>query len=459
MRIAVIGAGVAGLGAAWLLGRAHDVVVYEREARLGGHSHTVDAPGIDGPVPVDTGFIVYNEANYPNLVALFERLGVATEWSDMSFAVSLDGGRFEYGSGWRSFLGQRRNLLRPAFHGLALDIVRFNREAPALLRRAEDLSLTLRDYLAERGFGQVFAERYLLPMAACIWSAPLGRMLDFPAQTFVRFFANHGLLTVADQPRWRTVSGGSRAYVARLAAEIGARARTALPAVAVRRRDAKVEVRDARGQRDVFDRVVLATHGDEALALLDDADARERAVLGAFAYERNEVVLHADPALMPRRRRVWSSWNYVARSRDFDGGVSLTYWMNRLQNLDPRRDLFVSVNPGATPAAALTFGRFAYDHPVFDRGAIEAQRELPAIQGARGVYFCGSWCGYGFHEDALASGLDVAEQLGVRRPWSVPRGRLRVGDPPRIVPALPGLEEALGAPAAARAVPAGIGPG
>jgi predicted NAD/FAD-binding protein len=447
MKIAVIGAGVAGLGAAWLLSRRHDVVVYEREGRFGGHSCTVDAPTPAGPQPVDVGFIVFNQRNYPNLIALFEHLGVPTEPSNMSFAVSLDEGRFEYGSSSAGYFAQRGNLVRPSFLRMTHDILRFNRLAPRLLQRCEDLDFTIGDFCDHAGLGSAFRDRYLVPMAACIWSTPLGRMLDYPAQTFVRFFHNHGLLTVGPQLAWRTVSGGSRSYVERIAAPLRQRARLATPASAIRRASDGVEVRDATGHWDRFDKLIMACHADQALGLLTDADACERSLLGRFAYSSNQVWLHGDTSLMPRRRSVWSSWNYVADSADRRSPVSVTYWMNRLQNLPERTPLFVSVNPGRTPAAALT--RFTFEHPMYDAQAIRAQRGLHAIQGVRDTFFCGSYCGYGFHEDALAAGLDVAEQLGVRRPWRRPQEHRRIGDPPQVVAERPSLHP-LPLPAAAR---------
>lgn len=440
MKIAVIGTGVSGLGAAWLLSRRHDVVVYERESRFGGHSCTVDVETPVGKLPVDVGFIVFNERNYPNLVALFDHLGVPTQASDMSFAVSLDNGLFEYGSSFSGYLAQRRNLARPSFLRMTHDILRFNRLAPQLLERCEDLRFTIGDFIREAGFGSAFRDKYLLPMAACIWSTPLGRVLDYPAQTFVRFFNNHGLLTVGPQLQWRTVSGGSRSYVERIVAPLRAQARLATPATAVRRLPSGVQVRDAGGQWDHFDKVVMACHADQSLGLLTDADGRERSLLGSFAYSKNEVWLHGDSGLMPRRRPVWSSWNYV--SNGTDRGVSVTYWMNRLQGLTDRVPLFVSVNPERTPAPHAAHARFMFEHPMYDAAAIQAQRDLHAIQGRRDTYFCGSYCGYGFHEDALSAGLDVAEQLGVHRPWARPAEHRRIGDPPKVVadkPLLPPL--------------------
>ncbi|TAJ90677.1 MAG: FAD-dependent oxidoreductase [Reyranella sp.] len=450
MKIAVIGAGVSGLGAAWLLSRRHDVVVYERENRFGGHSCTVEAPTKQGRQPVDVGFIVFNERNYPNLVALFDHLGVPTEPSDMSFAVSLDEGGFEYASSFAGYFAQRGNLARPSFLRMTHDILRFNRMAPQLLDKAEDLDFTIGNFIDQSGFGDAFRDRYLVPMAACIWSTPPGRMLDYPAQTFARFFNNHGLLTIGPQLQWRTVSGGSRSYVERIVAPLRARARLATPASAVRRTAGGVDVRDAGGQWDHFDRLVMACHADQALSLLTDADQTERDLLGRFAYSSNEVWLHGDESLMPKRRNVWASWNYVADSRSRDSHVSVTYWMNRLQNLPDGTPLFVSVNPGRAPTAA--YSRFSFEHPMYDAAAIRAQRELHRIQGVRGTYFCGSYCGYGFHEDALSAGLDVAEQLGVHRPWVRPDEHRRIGDPPRVVadrPVLPPLP----LPVAARVAP------
>lgn len=443
MKIAVIGAGVSGLSAAWLLSRTHDVVVYESEGRFGGHACTVDAPTANGRNAVDVGFIVFNEHNYPNLVALFAHLGVATEESDMSFAVSLDEGRFEYGSSFAGYFAQRSNLMRPSFLRMTHDILRFNRMAPCLLDRCEDLDFTIGDFIDRAGLGASFRERYLVPLAACIWSTPLGRMLDYPAQTFVRFFSNHGLLSIGPQLRWRTVSGGSRSYVERIAAPLRARARLATPARAVVRDADGVQVRDASGQWDRFDQVVMACHADQALGLLQDADPLERSLLGRFTYSSNEVWLHGDETLMPKRRNVWSSWNYVAnqtpRQGMRDANVSVTYWMNRLQTLPDRTPLFVSVNPGREPEPATVLLRRNFEHPMYDAAAIRAQRELHTLQGVRRTFFCGSYCGYGFHEDALSAGLDVAEQLGVQRPWRRPAEHRRIGDPPRVVSNRPAL--------------------
>ncbi|SKA22374.1 Predicted NAD/FAD-binding protein [Enhydrobacter aerosaccus] len=445
MKIAVVGAGIAGLGAAWLLHRKHDVVVYEREPRLGGHACTVDVLTPEARRAVDMGFIVFNERNYPDLVALFQQLGVATEPSDMSFAVSQDDGRFEYSSSYAGYVAQRSNLVRPSFLRMTRDILRFNRLAPRLLKKAENLDLSIGDFIKEAKLSDAFRDRYLVPMASCIWSSPLAEVLDYPAQTFARFFDNHGLLSVGAHLRWRTVSGGSRTYVERIAAPLRRRARLGTAVVSIQRDRNGVLIRDSAGQWDRFDKVILASHADQALALLADPSALERELLGCFAYCSNEVWLHADPDLMPRRRSVWSSWNYIAANGDRMAKTSVTYWMNRLQNL-PGRDLFVSVNPPRPPAAATVYDRRTFEHPMYDAAAIRAQRALSQIQGVRDIYFCGSYCGYGFHQDALSAGLEVAEQLGVTRPWATPRRRgvlqiptLLAPDPdlhPQPVPAL-----------------------
>jgi predicted NAD/FAD-binding protein len=452
MRIAVVGAGVAGLGAAWLLSRAHEVVLYERERRLGGHSCTVDVETDAGPQPVDAGFIVFNERNYPNLVALFNHLGVVTAPSDMSFSVSLDEGRFEYGSSFTGYFAQPGNIARPVFLRMTRDILRFNRLAPALLEQCEDLELTIGAFLQRAGFSDSFRDRYLIPMAACIWSTPLGRMLDYPAQTFVRFFRNHGLLSIGPQLAWRTVQGGSRRYVDRLAEPLRARARLGHAVSAVCRTADGVTVRDSSGQWDTFDEIVLACHGDQALSLLADGDPQERALLGCFGYSRNEIWLHGDARLMPRRRAVWSSWNYVAASGERDRPVSVTYWMNRLQPLAGTRPVLLSVNPTRPPAEDTVHARFSFDHPMYDAAAIRAQRYLHSLQGRRHTWFCGSYCGHGFHEDALSAGLEIAEQLGTRRPWPKPGEQLRLGVPPRLVTDEPSAG-VLPLPAAARIAP------
>lgn len=415
LRIAVIGTGVAGLSAAWLLSQRHEVTVIEADGRFGGHANTVDV----GDVPVDTGFIVYTEATYPNFTALMRHLGVGTQMSDMSFGVSLDDGRLEYaGTDLAGLFAQPRNLASPRFWSMLRDIRRFYREAP---RDAATLGLTsLDDYLGANGYGRAFRDDHLLPMAAAIWSTPAAAVGRYPAATFIRFCENHGLLKLSARPAWRTVAGGSRVYVERLCRAVSGRILRGEPVRHVRRDDDGVEIFGAGGPIGRFDHVVIATHADQALAMLDDPSPDERRLLGAFAYTRNEAVLHSDPRLMPARRRVWASWNYLAHRAEGGSSLSVTYWMNRLQSLPETTPLFVTLNPGRSPRAGSVLRTQTYEHPLFDAAALIAQRQLWTLQGRRGSWFCGAYFGAGFHEDGLQAGLAVAEQLGgVRRPWQV----------------------------------------
>jgi predicted NAD/FAD-binding protein len=425
-RVAVIGGGIAGLSCALLLDAQCDVTLFEREDRLGGHSNTLEVDYDGTRIAVDTGFIVYNEPNYPNLKALFALLGVPTQPSDMSFAVSVADGRREWsGSSLNTLFGQRSNLLRPGFHRMWLDILRFNREAPRDWAAGRLADMSLGEYIAAGRYSEAFCHDYLVPMGSAIWSSPLGEMLAFPAGTFVRFFMNHGLLSVDDRPQWRTVVGGSREYVRRIAERLGTTVRCGAPVVAVQRDAEGPTVLTADGAQGRFDQVVFATHADQALDLLGSgADDHERSVLSAFRFQPNEAVLHRDAALMPRRRRVWASWNYQTEARrDMGRRVGLTYWMNRLQSIPQQWPLFVSLNPLHEPDHRKVFARVQYEHPLFDAGAIAAQRALPSIQGRRGAWYAGAWSGYGFHEDGLAAGIAVAEALGARRPWPVPAAR------------------------------------
>lgn len=416
-RIAVIGSGAAALGAAWMLNRHHDVTIFEKNAHVGGHANTVEviAPN-GGAVAVDTGFIVYNERNYPNLISMFDQLQVPTQATDMSFAVSLDGGGLEYSGGSLAGLfGQWGNLVSPRFWGMVADILRFYREAPALLN-APDPGLSLGEYLRRGAYGQAFIDDHLLPMAAAIWSAPSATMLRFPAASFVRFCANHGLLQLTDRPRWRTVTGGSRQYVRRITADLVDRIRLNRPVLAITRLTDGVVVTTADGS-ETFDDVVIGAHADEALALLSDPSPDESKVLGAFAYQENLAVLHSDSLLMPTRKRVWAAWNYLARtSTEGARHLCVTYWMNRLQDLPDDLPLFVTLNPVVAPKPDLVHRSISYHHPVFDTAAMTAQKHLPSLQGRNHTWYCGSYFGYGFHEDAFSSGLAVATALGCPNP-------------------------------------------
>jgi predicted NAD/FAD-binding protein len=431
LNIAVIGTGISGMSAAWLLSQRHDVTVYEQDSRLGGHSNTVEAPGPGGKgiTPVDTGFIVYNDHNYPNLVALFDHLNVPTKASDMSFAVSVDDGTLEYGgSSLGQLFAQKRNIVRPRFWSMLNDLLRFYREAPSFQEEGDRIA-SMGDYLDRGRYGRAFQDDHLIPMAAAIWSTPAGRVRDYPAAAMIRFCDNHGLLKVNGRPQWRTVDGGCREYVKRLTAAYADRVRLGRGARRVSRAPDGVTIIDAAGETARFDYVVFACHADQGLAMLADPSAEERALLGAFRYTRNETILHTDASLMPKRKAVWSSWNYLARTGDGAGPPCVTYWMNRLQSIPEDNPLFVTLNPVKRPRPDSVIRTELYEHPVFDEAAIRAQRRLWSLQGQRNSWFCGAYFGSGFHEDGLQAGLAVAEALGaVRRPWSVPdeSGRIHI---------------------------------
>lgn len=423
LKVAVVGTGIAGMSAAWLLDRAHTVTVYEQDNHVGGHANTVDVPVGGRLVPVDTGFIVYNEQNYPNLTALFNHLAVPTKLSSMSFAVSLRGGRMEYcASDLNGLLAQRSNMLHPRFWRMVIDILRFYREPPSPRRWSHDETKTLGEFLHAGRYSQAFVEDHLLPIGAAIWSTSSDQIRDYPARAFIDFFRNHGLLTVRQQLAWRTVDGGSREYVRLLTAPYAHRIRFG-GVQAVRPQDGAVEVIDSGGQRDRFDHVVLATHADQARALIADADPLERSLLDPWRYTMNRAVLHSDVRLMPKLKKVWSSWNFIEPASSANGRESslcVSYWLNRLQTLATDRPLFVTLNPPIPPDPATVVAEFDYTHPCFDVQTLAAQKRLDSLQGHRRLWYCGSYFGYGFHEDALRSGLAVAEALGAPpRPWTL----------------------------------------
>jgi predicted NAD/FAD-binding protein len=431
LKIAVIGTGISGMAAAWLLSSGHEVTVYERADRIGGHSNTVDAHTPNGPVPVDTGFIVYNEQTYPNLTALFDYLNVPSEATEMSLGVSLRGGELEYaGENLATVFAQKRNLVSPRFWWMLRDLRRFYRDAPADMRRLGSQA-TLGDYLKLGGYGDAFRDDHLLPMAAAIWSAPAQAMLDYPAAAFIRFQDNHGLLKLNDRPIWRTVKGGSRSYVSQLTKPYADRIRLNETILSIKRLEDGVDVTSTGSGTRRYDHIVLATHADQALALLTDASRQERTLLTPFRYSRNLAVLHCDQRLMPKRRKVWSSWNYIGtRQADNADALTVSYWMNRLQNIGTDTQLFVTLNPAQPPHAGTIFHSEIYEHPLLDTAAMAAQTKLWTLQGHNRTWFCGAYFGAGFHEDGLQSGLAVAEALGgVRRPWNVENesGRIHLG--------------------------------
>ncbi|GHA36891.1 NAD/FAD-binding protein [Devosia pacifica] len=424
--IAVIGSGITGLSTAWLLSRTQNVTLLERASKLGGHTNTVSAKTGDGAVDVDTGFIVFNEANYPNLTALLAHLGVETAVSSMSFAVSVAEGRMEYcGRYLNGLFGQRRNLIRVEHWRLVSDILRFFREARKQIDSCPD-DLSIGAFLERYGYSKAFIEDHILPISAAIWSTPSRGMLAFPARTFIEFFDNHNLLQVNGRPIWRTVKGGAQRYIDSICADGAFQSRTDVSISRVRRQANAVEIDYADGSTQSFDEVVFACHADQAMEMIADPTEAEREVLSSFKFTANRAVLHTDKNHMPRQRNLWSSWNYL-RASEGESALSLTYWMNKLQPLDTKTNIFVTLNPSAEFAPGTVQQTFEYDHPLFDAAAIEAQRDLWRIQGQCRTWFAGAWMGYGFHEDGLQAGLEVAERIGGRsRPWSVPAHRDRI---------------------------------
>jgi predicted NAD/FAD-binding protein len=416
MKIAIVGAGISGLMAARLLGGKHEVTVFEASDRLGGHARTVDVWADGRSVAVDTGFIVYNERNYPLLSQLFAELGVATEESDMSFSFSLNGGEFEYAGNARGLLAQPLNGLRPAFWRMLHDIRRFNRSATQFMKSAARPDATLGEFLATGRYSPMFLSSYLLPMASAIWSSRPATIERFPMRSFAGFFWNHGLLSIRGRPRWRTVTGGSRSYVERLVRSLRADILPNRPVRRVERPDKGIVIwlDDGSGLR--FDQVVMATPANVTARLLGTGSSqRERDLLGAFQYCLNDVVLHSDTRLMPRRRSAWASWNYLGSGPpENDRGAAVTYWMNKLQNLPTTRPLLASLNPPVEPRAELVHDRTTFSHPQFDSAALAAQSAIGDLQGNNRTWYCGSYLGYGFHEDAVRSSHLVAAGIDSR---------------------------------------------
>jgi predicted NAD/FAD-binding protein len=413
MKIAIIGSGISGNVAAHILSKSHDVTIYEKRDRAGGHSATkdIDYTGKGDWMSVDTGFIVYNDLNYPGLINLFKELKVDTEASDMSFGFSSNRGAFEWsGQSIASVFAQKRNWINPLFWLMLRDIFKFNR-----LAKQDHESGTLGDeslgrWLKRNRMSRIFINRYLLPMGAAIWSTPADEILNFPAASFLQFFYNHRLIN-KDRPQWRTVTGGSREYVKKITAGYRNCLRLSAEVTAIRRHAHGVEV-TANGETEIYDQIVMAAHSDQSLAMLSDASDGEQEILSAIRYLPNDVYLHRDLKLMPKRHSVWSAWNYI--SRDINGRdptMSVSYWMNRLQNIDYSKPVFVTLNPPEPPAPDMTFGHYVYDHPQFDGAALKAQTHLPTIQGVNRTWYCGAWCGFGFHEDGLQSALKVCSQI------------------------------------------------
>ena len=426
LRVAIVGSGISGLAAAHRLADEADITLFEAGDYFGGHTHTVDVtlPGPNGPLThgVDTGFLVFNERTYPNLIRLFKALDVTTAKSDMSFSVKVPatGQRraMEWsGSSLNSVFAQRANLLNWRFWRMLRDILRFNRRTSALAKSGAEAEMLqpLSEFLLQENYSNEFRDWYFLPMMGCIWSCPTDQMLQFPVATMIRFCHNHGLIQVADRPQWWTVTGGARHYVDKIIARIHDK-RLATPVQSIERHAGGVRITSGTGaasRTEDFDKVVLATHSDQALALLNQPSPAEQAVLGAIAYQPNRAVLHTDTAVLPARPLAWAAWNYerAADSQRESTQVCLHYLLNMLQPLPFKQPVVVSLNPVTPIAADHVLGSFDYAHPVFDGAAIRAQKDLPALQGQQHTYFCGAWTGYGFHEDGLKSGLLVAELI------------------------------------------------
>jgi predicted NAD/FAD-binding protein len=419
MRIAVVGSGITGIGAAWALSKKHDVTLYEAEDRPGGHARTIDIDMGGYSLPVDTGFIVYNERNYPNLSRFFALLGVATKDSDMSFAVSDPERRLEYAGSVNGILADKTNLFRPQMWSILRGIREFRSEQARLAAGDVPDGLSIADYLTHRGYPTAFASHYLLPLAAAVWSGTGDDVAQMPARTFLNFLANHGLLRLTDRPQWRTVTGGSRNYVSRALASVD-EVLLNRPVREITRDTDGVDIVDNNGGRRRFDQVVLATHADTSLRILGDAATPEESeIIGSFRYAQNRAIVHSDSRLMPKRKRVWSSWNAIgAVTSAAKNPVTVTYWMNRLQTLPQDRQIFVSLNPAIEARDEHIIDDVMFQHPQFNAASERGQKDLGTIQGENRTWFAGAYCGYGFHEDGLQAGLTVAAQLGAPAPWA-----------------------------------------
>lgn len=414
MKIAIIGAGISGLSAAWLLRQQHDITVFEKNDYVGGHSRTIDVKTPDGNVPVDTGFIVFNDWNYPNLFGLFDKIGVPYEKSDMSFGVSIGNGFLEYSS--YGLFAQKKNFFRPSYWRMIFDILRFNKQAERFLEK--DASFTLRQCLDELKMGDWFRRYYLLAMGSAIWSCPISTILDFPASTYIRFFKNHGLLNINDRPQWYTVKGGSREYVHLLTKDFSDRIYTGISIQKVISHQSQVKLIDESGGEHFFDQVIFACHPDEAVGMIKNPDPKTVSVLGGFTYQQNKIIVHSDESFMPSRRECWASWIYLNDTSKHDKSeVSLSYWMNNLQPLKTSTPVFVTLNPSRMPKASLVHDAHVFHHPVFNESAIRAQGQIDSMQGVGGLWFCGAYQRYGFHEDGLWSAVNIARKMGAPIPW------------------------------------------
>lgn len=401
------------MGAAYLLAPHHDITLYEKNPYIGGHSRTITVRADQQDIPVDTGFIVFNNWNYPNLLGLFRRLDVPFVKSNMSFGVSINNGWLEYSS---NDLFAMRNMMRPAYWGMMRDILKFNKQALHYIEKDPDI--TLGQCLDELKMGAWFRDYYLLAMGAAIWSCPLQTIMAFPAQTFLRFFKNHGLLSIKNRPQWYTVKGGSKEYIKRLTAPFADRIKLDCGVKSVTPRNDKWEVKDSSGTAEIYDHIIFACHADEAIKMMSDPTPAHLDIIGAFSYQENKIIVHSDESFLPRNKKSWASWIYLSEARkDQSPCVSLSYWMNNLQPLNTDTPVIVTLNPERRPQENLIHDEHTFSHPVFDTKAIKAQKKIDAIQGQNDLWFCGAYQRYGFHEDGLLSAVNIAKKMGVSIPW------------------------------------------
>lgn len=417
-KVAVIGSGISGLSSAWFLSQLHDVTLFEKNAKLGGHTNTITLDIEGRQQPVDTGFIVFNTPNYPNLTAMFKHLDVKTQDTEMSFSVTADQGALEYsGNNLNTLFAQRSNLFSLAHWKMIREILRFNKQAKKDLKQNLANDTSLGEYLNQNRLSERMRDYYLLPMAAAIWSCPVETMMKFPVGSFLQFFENHGLLNVEDRPQWESVVNGSEQYIKKILALKAFDVQLDSAVKTVKKIHDALHLLTKSGEEFVFDEVVFASHADDTFAMLDDSIKSDFALLKHFKYQENIAYLHQDLDLMPKRKLAWAAWNYLRDTTNQTHPVAVTYWMNLLQNLPVETPLLVTLNPSTPPKESATFKRIVYQHPVFDEAAMSAQEDLAFMQGKHNLWFCGSYFGYGFHEDGLTSSVDLARLWDLPLPW------------------------------------------
>lgn len=416
-KIAIVGSGISGLACAWFLQDKYDVTLFEKNDYIGGHSNTASISYNNKKIAVDTGFIVFNFRTYPNLKAFFEKLNVKIEKSNMSFGVKDLDTAFEYsGNDFWSLFARKRNFLNLKFLKMLLDIIKFNKKSIQLVENAEiNADLTLNDFIDDLKLGDYFKNYYLFPMAGSIWSCPLELIKNYPAKAFLQFFYNHGLLTVTNQPQWYTVKGGSKEYVKKITDRFKGKIKLNCSVVKTQKLSEKILLTDSDDAVYDFDHVIFAAHADQTYKILTDKTKEEEKILSKIKSSKNTAFLHKDVEQMPKNKAAWASWIYLTSHKE--NKVSLSYWMNNLQNIDSKYPLFVTLNPINSIKKEDVFGKFNYEHPIFDLEAIQAQKDLPKIQGQRNIWFCGAWTKYGFHEDGLNSALNIVKNFGVEVPW------------------------------------------